>query len=88
MSALHIKFFTGHADQFDHKELVLLCSQPLLKGEELKLKFKLPQSQKMIECKALVRSAEPPLPNNQNRFYLGFLDLRPAQEDMIKAEMI
>ena len=79
--------FTGHADRFDHKELVVICSQPLLKGEELKLKFKLPQSQKMIECKALVRSAET-LPNNQNRLLLRFLDLRPVQEDKIKAEMI
>jgi hypothetical protein len=77
--------FVGHADQFDHKELVLICQQGLLRGEEVKLKFKLPQSQEMIECKALVRLAEN-TESMQKRLILRFLDLRPLQIDQIKAE--
>ena len=79
------QIFVGHADQFDHKELVLICQQGLLKGEEVKLRFKLPQSQEMIECKALVRLAEN-TKSMQKRLTLRFLNLRPLQIDQIKAE--
>ena len=78
--------FTGHAEEFNLKELALISQQNLMRGEEVNLKFKLPQSQKEIECKALVRSIED-RPNEQKRLLLRFLDLRPAQEYKIKAEI-
>ena len=80
------KAFQGKVKSCDHKDIVIVSETNLLPGEEVRLKFELPQTKQRIDCRALVRSLSNEA-NGEPSLTIRFLDLRPNEEKMITEEL-
>ena len=83
--------FEGLIHALSEREVFVKSRESLQRGEQVKLSFTLPSSQEHISCIALVREVRPPSETTQNHLIQGvslrFLNLRPAQEALIIAEV-